>query len=179
MLFCENCNNFMDITTTVSSEKEGQSGGSSNDEISSSDNEISTSDNKTSKMTNSDNFQQILENIDNHVSQKGFNIDDLSKNPLFQKLSKNQKTLIINQYLDKLPKSIKNTKTNKEDNASLKEDNASLKEVFIYCKSCGYHIILSERTHLYGNANNNLSNNLKFKNYKNDKTLPNSKNYNC
>jgi hypothetical protein len=101
---------------------------------------------------------------------KNFNISDLNKNSIFNKLSNQQKTLVINRILDKTPKQ-KQTKLNVY----------STKKSYFYCKSCGYNEKIPNQKFIFsrGNENKNILYNNNFMNFINDNTLPRTKNYNC
>lgn len=164
----------MDITNNVSlvNDEINQIGGINNDEISeSSDYDVNSSEFKTNTVSELE-ISEILEGNDNTIDLKNFNISDLNKNPSFVKLSNNQKTLVINRIIDRLPKSIKNIKSN---------ENFNNKESYFYCKSCGYNEKIPNKMFIFsrGNEKKNELYNFNFQNYTNDNTLPYSKNYNC
>lgn len=176
MTFCKICENFMDITNNVSvANDKAQSGGQTiSDNAESSDYDVSTSDYSSSKNLNisEEEIQKLLENFDNDILKKNFNISDLTKNPAFNKLNNNQKTIVINRILDKIPKTNKNNKIT---------DSSSVKESYFYCKNCGYYEKIPNKMFIFSRnsiTTNDVYNN-KFLNYKNDCTLPTTKNYNC
>ena len=134
MTFCKICENFMDITNNVSvaNDKTQTGGQTTSDNAESSDYDVSTSDYSSSKNLNisEEEIQKLLENFENDIIKKNFNISDLTKNPAFNKLNNNQKTIVINRILDKIPKTNKNNKVT---------DSSSVKESYFYCKNCGYY----------------------------------------
>jgi hypothetical protein len=107
----------------------------------------------------------------NTLDPKNFNINDLNKNPKFNKLSNEQKTLVINNILEKMPKLTK-TKSN---------ENPTYKKSYFYCKSCGHNEVIPDKMMIFskGNENKEDIDNLKYNNYKYDNTLPFTKKYNC
>ena len=188
--FCKNCDNLMDITNNISSTlDEIQTGGNidntiSDTEIESSDYDVSLSEsvnehgisNKLVGGISSDNISEndisnILDGSDTNLSlPKNFNINDLNKNSKFNKLSMEQKTLVVNRILENVPKQ-KQTKSNLQSN----------KKSYFYCKSCGYNEKIPNKKFIFsrGNENKNEIFNYNFINFVNDNTLPRTKNYNC
>jgi len=159
-MFCEICQNFMDITNNVSNTKIQEGG-----EI------IDKPDSDNAETEISDNFiNEILEGIDTEQNLKNFDIANLNKNIIFNKLSNNQKTLVINRILEKLPKS---SKIQKFSNIT--------KESFNYCKTCGYYEKIKNKSCIFsrGNEKKDDSYNIKFIDYKYDNTLPSTKKYVC
>lgn len=174
--FCKNCDNFMDITNNISNTKEliQQDGGKNINEAEDLDNtQIESSDYDISSIANitDDNISGILDGSDTDVTMsKNFNINELNKNSSFNKLSNEQKTLVINRILEKNPKQ-KNSK----------QTHNLTKESYFYCKSCGYYEKIPNKKFLFsrGNENKNEEHNLNFISLINDPTLPTTKNYNC
>ncbi len=207
-MFCEVCQNFMDITNNVSSNIEDTKNlevdkNENNYESDKEDTEEENEDNKNednnelvknkesenksiisseyepkfSEVSESENsllsdsfISEVLEGKDANINYKNFSLNDLNKNQQFNKLSNNQKTLVINRILEKLPKTIKISKSYDLN-----------KESYNYCKTCGYYQKIKNRTSIFtrGNEKKNHSYNLKFLQYKNDFTLPTTKKYNC
>jgi hypothetical protein len=105
--FCKNCDNFMDITNNISNTiGETLTGGNilddlEDDQIESSDYDVSISESTGGANLISDgNINNILDGSDTDISiSKNFNINDLNKNSVFNKLSNEQKTLVINRIL--------------------------------------------------------------------------------
>lgn len=171
--FCKNCDNFMDITNNISNsvESQEQEGGdvinnSSEIQIESSDYDVSISES-----ISEDNISSILGGFDTDINvSKNFNINELNKNQSFNKLSNEQKTLVINRILEKNPKQKSNKPT-----------NTSTKESYFYCKSCGYNEKIPNQKFIFsrGNENKNETYNYNFMNFINDYTIPRTKNYNC
>lgn len=194
--FCKNCDNFMDITNNVSNITEiiqqeggegGEEGGEEKDEdksyaknnsiikntslvhMESSDYDVSES--IGGSVISDDNISTILDGSDMDITlSKNFNIGELNKNPSFNKLSNEQKTLVINRILEKKPKQ-----------KTTKQTHDLTKESYFYCKSCGYTEKIPNKKFIFsrGNENKNLSYNYNFLNLINDQTLPRTKNYNC
>ena len=174
-MFCKICENFMDITNNVSNinTETNQIGGNSNKilEDSSSDYDLTTSNIDNSTISD-DNINNILSGSDIDIDLKKFNILDLNKNVTFNKLSNNQKTLVINRILEKIPK---NTKLNKLPETSINKDS------YFYCKSCGYFEEIPKKMFIFSRGDEKKDDvaNLNFKQYKYDNTLPYTINYNC
>jgi len=130
-----------------------------------------------SEMTSTENtllsetlINDVLEGNDTNINYKNFDINDLNKNATFNKLTNNQKTLVINRILEKVPKNMK----------IIKSSNIN-KESYNYCKTCGYYKKIKNKTSIFtrGNEKKNYSYNLKLSQYKHDFTLPCTKKYNC
>jgi len=175
--FCKNCDNFMDITNSISNNPVlEQEGGNSiynltGVQIESSDYDVSMTESVGGANISDDNISSILDGSDTDVSlSKNFNINELNKNSSFNKLSNEQKTLVINRILEKNPKQ----KTNKQTHVSTKES-------YFYCKSCGYNEKIPNKKFIFSRGNENKSemNNYNFLNLVNDNTIPRTKNYNC
>lgn len=177
-MFCKICENFMDITNNISSSEinnQDQHGGNnlSGIQIDSSDYDVSMTESMGGGSSISENnVNDILNGNEVDIEIKNFNINDLNKNSTFNKLSSNQKTLIINRILEKIPKS---TKTNKINESIVN------KESYFYCKSCGYNEKIPEKMFIFSRGDEKKDDlyNSRFINYKYDNTLPYSKKYNC
>ena len=190
-MFCEVCQNFMDITNNVSSDTNNEENNlpeennltKENNQIDKDEeNRIKTATSsdyelKISEMSLTENsllsdtlINEVLEGKETNINYKNFDLNDLNKNQIFNKLSNNQKTLVINRILEKVPKTIK---INKSTDLN--------KESYNYCKTCGYYEKIKNKTSIFtrGNEKKNYSYNLKFLQYKNDYTLPTTKKYNC
>ena len=175
--FCKNCDNFMDITNNISeaieiidSEEDNNMNDSSIQPIESSDYDVSNTESIGGSNINEDNISTILDGSDTDITiLKFFDINKLNKYPSFNKLSNEQKTLVINRILEKMPKQ----KTSKQIH--------NLKESYFYCKSCGYNEKIPNKKFIFsrGNENKNEIYNNNFLNLVNDNTLPTTKNYNC
>ena len=173
-MFCKKCQNFMDITNNVSLPTNIQSGGV--DEDTSSDFDISsdmtTSKKKKNSITNitETDIENILNGHDISFELDNFSIEDINKISYFNKLTNNQKTLVINRLYEKVPSNQK----------IVKNTNIVVKESYFYCKNCGYNEKIPDKMFIFSRSfksNNALNNN--FLNYKYDNTLPFSKKYNC
>lgn len=177
-VFCKNCDNFMDITNNISVAENASAmeGGYVYDnglDNESSDYDVSMSEAMDGgKATLSDtNIDDVLNGSDIEFDLKNFNINDLNKNPTFNKLTNNQKTLIINRILEKIPKSKQHKHT----------ENIGEKESYFYCKSCGYNEKIPDKQFIFSRGNEKKDDfyNYRFVNYVNDPIIPRSKNYNC
>ncbi len=166
----------MDITNNISViDGEKSLHGGQNDinlnniHIESSDYDVSISESIGGAISDS-NVNDILNGSDTDLDIKNFNLNDLSKNPTFNKLSSNQKTLVINRILEKIPK-----------NKPKQTDNNIGKDSYFYCKSCGYNEKIPPKQFIFsrGDEKNDDFYNYRFINYVNDNTLPRSKKYNC
>jgi hypothetical protein len=164
----------MDITNNVSSinEEIKQEGGDYNDKKidSSSDFDVSSID--IDSIFSENDINNILGGADIDFDAKNFNLSELEKNPSFNKLSSNQKTLVINRILEKLPKGSKQHKP---------IDTSAGKESYFYCKSCGYYEKIPNKMFIFskGNEVNDDMCNYRFLNFKHDNTLPYTKKYTC
>jgi hypothetical protein len=167
----------MDITNNISSDLSGkeQNGGMGeylSDLIESSDYDVNLTDTELvgGASTISDNeIADILIGSDINLDIKNFDINDLNKNQAFSKLSNNQKTLVINRILEKIPK-----KTNRAESIVNKDS-------YFYCKSCGYNEKIPPKQFIFsrGDEKKDDTNGLRFINNKFDPILPYSKKYNC
>lgn len=171
--FCKNCDNFMDITNNISNsiESQEQEGGDVINNLSEIKIESSDYDVSISESISEDNISSILGGFDIDINvSKNFNINELNKNPSFNKLTNEQKTLVINRILEKNPKQKSNKPT-----------HTSTKESYFYCKSCGYNEKIPNQKFIFsrGNENKNEAQNYNFINLINDYTIPRTKNYNC
>ena len=174
--FCKNCDNFMDITNNISDtiEQIQQKGGDLEElHMESSDYDVSISESINESNISNDNISSILDGSDTNITlSKNFNINELNKNLSFNKLSNEQKTLVINRIMEKNPK-----------HKSTKQLHNSTKDSYFYCKSCGYNEKIPNRKFIFSRGNENkykiYNYNYNFINLINDNTLPKTKNYNC
>lgn len=173
-MFCKICQNFMDITNNIETNNK-QSGGNDNNlnnlnNTSSSDYDITETNSESNQ--NDKTAIEILEQIDIEIL-KSNNIDELIKNPVFNKLSNNDKSIVINK--------MKEYSKSELGQISKSGDSVVSKECYFYCKTCGYYEIIPDRTFIFsrGDEKNDDIYNFNFVNYKNDPTLPNTKKYNC
>ena len=180
-MFCKTCENFMDITNNVAvpnlhpiDDPILQDGGKIDE--TSSDYEITTDISSKKKKTvilTDDDIINVLSGKDITVELDNYNISDLNKIPYFNKLTSNQKTLVINRLYEKLPKSFKMPKST---------DTTITKETYFYCKYCGNNEKISDKMFIFsrsGDSSNQTTIDSKILNYKYDPTLPFSKKYNC
>ena len=155
----------MDITNNIAS-LTTYTGGNIDSDISLSDSDPISK--KKSNITETE-LTLILDKINIDISKNKFDISDLNKNPTFNKLNNNQKTILINKILDNEPK------TNKKTDISL------IKECYLFCKNCGYSEKIPHKMFIFsrGSQHSEDNTNYNFLNYVNDNTLPFTKNYNC
>jgi hypothetical protein len=155
----------MDITNNTSSFTT-YTGGNIDSDISLSESDIISK--KKSDITETE-LTTILDKINIDIGKNKFNISELNKNPTFNKLNNNQKTILINKILDNEPKSNK------------KIDTSLIKECYLFCKNCGYSEKIPPKMFIFsrGDHNSEDNTNYNFLNYVNDNTLPFTKNYNC
>ena len=178
----------MDITNNISSDNNDnkQSGGNIDNKqsdgntnnlegiyIESSDYDVSISESYGgASALSSDNVTDLLNGSDTDINVKNFNINELNRNPYFNKLSSNEKTLVINRILEKIPKNNKHQKNN---------EISVNKESYFYCKSCGYNEKIPKKQFIFSRGDEKKDDiySSRFINYKYDNTLPYSKKYNC
>ena len=183
-MFCKICQNFMDITNNISAiEKPQNGGGDINDDgilnisTSSSDFDVKLSEtidssNKTTVKSSEKLLEELVGGSDEETLKK-VNIDSLIKNPAFNKLSNNEKSLVINKI---------NEETNKElGQISKSTDSVVSKECYFYCKTCGYYEIIPDKMFIFSRGDEKKDDiyNFNFINNKNDPTLPNTQKYTC
>lgn len=170
-MFCKICQNFMDITNNIGSTQKKQSGGDVADQdLSSSDFEISNSESQSNSVI--DLIQKIKGGSDTESDLKKLDLSELTKNPEFNKLTNNQKSLVINKIneeqdnLDKLLKPV---------------DSVVNKECYFLCKTCGYYEIIPDKMFIFSRGDEKKDDiyNFNFIQYKNDPTLPTTKKYIC
>lgn len=182
-MFCKICQNFMDITNNISAIEKPQNGGDINDDeiinisTSSSDFDVNISETiDSSKKTTVKSSEKLLEELiggSDEETLKKVNIDSLIKNPAFNKLSNNEKSLVINKI---------NEETNKElGQISKSTDTVVSKECYFYCKTCGYYEIIPDKMFIFSRGDEKKDDiyNFNFINNKNDPTLPNTQKYTC
>ena len=176
-MFCKICENFMDITNNVSISNVEEDTETTDKDIESSDYDVSNSSKKGKKNTVTNLNEDILEKIlngtilDIEVDEK--DISDINKLALFNKLTPNQKTLVINRLYEKIPK---NQKIAKDTPTNL------IKLSYFYCKNCGYNEKIPNKMLIFNRSNEKSSIdsfNTNFLNYKYDPLLPRTKKYNC
>jgi hypothetical protein len=173
----------MDITNNISAIEKPQNGGDINDDeiinisTSSSDFDVNISETiDSSKKTTVKSSEKLLEELiggSDEETLKKVNIDSLIKNPAFNKLSNNEKSLVINKI---------NEETNKElGQISKSTDTVVSKECYFYCKTCGYYEIIPDKMFIFSRGDEKKDDiyNFNFINNKNDPTLPNTQKYTC
>ncbi len=158
-MFFKLCQNFMDITNNVESAEKKQTGGDGEPldvSASSSDFEVSETVSDVS--------------IDKFIGIK--NIDELIKDQAFNKLTNEEKTLVINKF---------NEQSKELGKISKSTDSVVSKECYFYCKTCGYYEVIPDRMFIFSRGDEKKDDiyNTNFINNKNDPTLPNTKKYTC
>lgn len=171
-MFCKICQNFMDITNSIDNNQIGSANIDEKDLSSSSDYDVSESSSEINQIDIDKLLLNIFGNNDNETL-KSVNIDELIKNPIFNKLPNNHKNIIINKINEKSKSEL--------GIISKSTDSVVSKECYFYCKTCGYHEIIPDRTFIFSRGNEKKDDiyNFNFINYKNDSTLPNTKKYTC
>ncbi len=178
-MFCKICQNFMDITNNISAIEKPQNGGELNEDgtinISTSSSDFDVNMEETVDSSNKDDSKKLFEELvggSDEETLKKVDIDNLIKNPAFNKLTNNEKTLVINKI---------NEQTNKELGQVSKSDSVVSKECYFYCKTCGYYEIIPDRMFIFSRGDEKKDDmyNFNFINNKNDPTLPNTQKYTC
>lgn len=174
-MFCKVCQNFMDITnnvTNVEKPRQGDSLDQDNPEISASSSDFDVSESASVSASGSAKATEskLLKEFGDAST---LNIDELIKNPAFNKLTNEEKSIVINKMneqskngLGKISKSL---------------DSVVSKECYFYCKTCGYYEIIPDRMFIFSRGDEKKDDiyNFNFINNKNDPTLPNTKKYTC
>ena len=127
-MFCKICENFMDITNNVSvSNKEDDT--ETETEVESSDYDVTSSSKKSKKTSftvlNEDILEKVLNGTILEIEIDEKDINEINKISYFNKLTSNQKTLLINRLYEKIPKSQKIPK----------EISTNVKLSYFYCKN--------------------------------------------
>lgn len=174
---CAICDDNLEITNKVYSK---------NTQDSATESITSDTSFEASNLTEDDIDNIVKNNIHNvKISSKNFDMDDLYKNQYFNKLTDNEKTLVMNRIDDKISKlktKIKPSSKSKTNSQQLNQNttkNVYKKESYFYCKSCGYSITILPKTLIFsrGSANKYFSKGQEF--YNDVSIYPISKNYNC
>jgi hypothetical protein len=175
-MFCKVCQNFMDITNNVSNTNPEEEEEDSK-ELESSDYDVSNSSKKGKKSNitqiTDDIIEKILNGVILDIEVDEQDIIDINKLVFFNKLTPNQKTLVINRLYEKIPK---NQKIAKDTPTNL------IKLSYFYCKNCGYNEKIPNNMLIFNRSNEKSSDenfNDKFLNFKYDPILPKTKKYNC
>ena len=171
-MFCENCDNLMDITNNINIETDNlennQEGGKLKKEP--------LLDNNFDAETESSDYDistTIGGNSGENEDETDIpNIKELSKDSKFNKLSNERKTLLINQIIDKNQK-LEITKKN------TKNTNIAGKESYYKCLSCGYYKKIPPKQLIFSHGQNSSNWIYNTHNYKYDNVLPSSKKYTC
>jgi hypothetical protein len=161
----------MEITKNVSHIE--QHGG--NEDSESSNFDVSISSNKKVSEINNSIIESILNGDILDIEVTETLIADINKLSSFNKLSSNQKTLVINRLYEKIPK---NQKISKLGTVS----TTTAKQSYFYCKNCGYNEKIPENMFIFSRNNEKMTEaifNPSFLNNKYDPTLPTTKKYNC
>lgn len=127
---CPICDNNMEITNKVFSKN--------NFDVTS-DSVVSDNDSDISNFQEED-IQEILDNNIHNVklTSKNFDMDDIYKNQYFNKLTDNQKTLVINRIDDKINKLKTKAKSSKAASLVITNETVYKKNSYFYCKTCGH-----------------------------------------
>ena len=174
-MFCKICENFMDITNNVSIPNKDDDT-EMDTELESSDYDVTSSSKKTKKSSftvlNEDILEKVLKGdiLEIEIDEKDLN--EINKISYFNKLTSNQKTLLINRLYEKIPKIQKIPK----------EISSNVKLSYFYCKNCGYNEKIPNKMLIFNRSNekSSIDNfNTNFLNYKYDPLLPRTKKYNC
>jgi len=176
-MFCKICENFMDITNNVSvSNKEDDMETETETEVESSDYDVTSSSKKSKKTSftvlNEDILEKVLNGSILEIEIDEKDINDKNKISYFNKLTSNQKTLLINRLYEKIPKSQKIPK----------EISTNVKLSYFYCKNCGHNEKIPNKMLIFNRSNEKSSVdnfNTNFLNYKYDPLLPRTKKYTC
>jgi hypothetical protein len=146
-------------------------------DILSSDYDVSSDINmsKKKKVTSisEENIIDVLEGKDLPFELDNFNMNDLSKITIFNKLNSNQKTLVINRIYEKIPKNQKIPKN---------IDTSTNKDSYFYCKNCGNNKKIPDKTFIFSRTSEKSNEDTfssRFLNFKYDNTLPFTKKYKC
>jgi hypothetical protein len=134
--------------------------------------DIVTSKNKKQTVITDELIQSVLNGMDFTVDLDNYNQEDLNKNSFYNKLNSNEKNIVINRLLEKMPKHLK----------IQKNTDGIVKTSYFYCNYCGYNEQIPEKTFIFSRISEKSSeytHNSKFANFKYDHTLPISKKYNC
>ena len=141
-------------------------GGKSNESNYSDESDELESSDKSDKSDKSDNKLKSKK-------PKLLDLEELIKNPTFNKLSNTEKTILINKI---------NEQNNKEIGQISKTlDSVINNECYFYCKTCGYYELIPDKMFIFSRGDEKKDDiyNFNFVNYKKDPTLPNTKKYNC
>lgn len=160
----------MEITKNVSNIE--QHGG--NDDSDTSNFDVSISSNKKVSEISNSIIESILNGDILDIEVNETLITDINKLSSFNKLSSNQKTLVINRLYEKIPKNQKISK--------LGTGSSNTKQSYFYCKNCGYNEKIPENMFIFSRNNEKITEaifNPSFLNSKYDPTLPTTKKYNC
>ena len=183
-MYCSTCKNLLDITNnavlSVDVEKDADVDEDTGTELaiedSSSDYNISSdvkSKRKKQTIITEEDIIKILEGTDIIENIDSFSISDVNKIPYFNKLTNNQKTLVINRFYERLPKHSKIPKTT---------INPTKTTAYFYCNNCGCSEKIPKKTFIFSRSSEKHEdkiNNNNFINFKYDPTLHNTKKYIC
>ena len=143
-MFCKICQNFMDITNNIDNNQIGSGNKDEKDLSSSSEYDGSESSSEINQI----DIDKLLLNIfgkNDNETLKSVNIDELIKNPIFNKLPNNHKNIIINKINEKSKSEL--------GLVSKSADSVVSKECYFYCKTCGYYEIIPDRTFIFSRGN--------------------------
>lgn len=169
---CPICDNNMEITNKVFSK---------NNFDATSDSIVSDNDSEISNLQEED-IQNILANNMHNIklTSKNFDIDDIYKNPHFNKLTDNQKTLIINRVDDKISKlKAKAKSSSKASSVVVSNETVYKKDSYFYCKTCGHSSEIPSETLVFSRGCMSSHENNTNIDLNNVSVYPITKNYNC
>lgn len=179
--FCPICDNNMEITNKVFVNDNDTSTVTTtdrDDKSSISSHKFEDLDSEVANLDEND-IKDILDNNMHNIklTSKNFNIDDIYKNSHFNKLSGNQKTLVINRIDDKIRK-IKVKSTSKSNNRTNNE-TVYKKKSYFFCNTCGYSLPIPAKTLVFSRGQSNTNTIANLTNLNNMAIYPNTKDYNC
>lgn len=175
-MFCEKCNNFMDITNIIANQNSTLDNIESDiDENEEMNDESSTYDVKDKNELNAKQINDVLEGNEIDFTITDGIYQNIVDNPYYMKLPENKKTLILNRLHERIQKK------NKKTNANAEPIMNTMKKSYFYCKNCGFNKKIADGTFIYSKnvENNEDTYNLNFQEYYNDPTLPVTKKYVC
>jgi hypothetical protein len=113
----------MDITNNIENVEKNQTGG---DELSASSSDYDVS-------------ETVSDVNDKYIDIK--DVDELLKDPSFNKLTNDEKSIVINKF---------NERTRQElGKISKSSDSVVTKECYFYCKNCGYYEVIPDKMFIF------------------------------
>jgi len=177
MYYCPNCSNIFDITKDLTQKQSG--GKIDKEESEESDVSVSTETITTSE-GGSLSFDKLIEKILNNKDIKESDVDDiklhkLNKSSSYKKLSKDDKTKVLNMIEDNKSKSKKSVVK------SVQQKDKS-HSIFFICKNCSYYKKIKPKTLIFSKVSESISQSYNIDNQSNkihSKILPLTRKYNC